>query len=63
MVGLFILFGSLLAWALGVVAAFVLWGFRWGSLATLGLTALFWKQLFMMGALGLMIFLAAKMQT
>jgi hypothetical protein len=63
MLELFIVIGSLFAWFLGVVAAFVLWGFRWGSLATLGLTALFWKQLFMVGVMGLMVFLAAKMQT
>ena len=60
MMELAILIGSLVAWALGVMAAFFLWGAGWGSLGAIGLTALFWKQLLMVGMLAVFVFLAAK---
>jgi hypothetical protein len=60
MVGLFALVGSLLAWFLGVVAAFVLWGFGWGSLGAIGLTALFWKQLTGLAMMGLLIWMVVR---
>jgi hypothetical protein len=62
MLELAVLIGSLVAWALGVMAAFFLWGAGWGSLGAIGLTALFWKQLLMVGVLGIMVFLAAQTQ-
>lgn len=62
MFGLFALFGSLLAWILGVVAAFVLWGFGWGSLGAIGLTALFWKQLSGLVMMGFLIWMVISTQ-
>lgn len=61
MMELAILIGSLAAWALGVMAAFFLWGAGWGSLGAIGLTALFWKQLLMVGMLAVFVFFAAKL--
>jgi hypothetical protein len=39
--------GTLLVWLAGMFAAFWLWGFGWGALSSMLLTALFWKQIMM----------------
>jgi hypothetical protein len=62
MLGLFALVGSLFAWALGVIAAFMALGFRWGSLGAIGLTALFWKQLMALTSMALLIWMVVKTQ-
>ena len=62
MLGLFALVGSLFAWALGIIAAFMALGFKWGALGAIVLTWLFWKQLMALASMALLIWMVVKTQ-
>jgi hypothetical protein len=47
MSAIIVLITALLMWLLGTVAGFMLWGFGWGTLVWIGLTALFAQHIIM----------------
>ena len=42
-----ILFGTLMVWMAGMIAAFWLWGAAIGVVISIGLSVLFWQQILM----------------
>lgn len=47
MSAILVLVTALLLWLFGTVAGFMLWGFGWGTLVWIGLTALFAQHIIM----------------